>query len=203
MSNALHAKGRRAGIAVLAAGSSKRFGKDKLFAPLAGRPLLAHCLETISALEVECLVVTSACRDVSHLLHQGQSQTVNEKASEGPGTSLGIAAAWAERLGLDALGIMLGDMPFVQAPHMQSLLTLSLQGYRAGSSYGDNDCRVPATFPNSDFLLLQALDCLSGARALVRARGTKVVKAKAGSLYDVDTPRDLCFARQRLHHAMG
>lgn len=39
------------GIVVVAAGSGQRFGARKQFAPLAGKPLLAYCLEAFDAIE--------------------------------------------------------------------------------------------------------------------------------------------------------
>jgi 2-C-methyl-D-erythritol 4-phosphate cytidylyltransferase len=45
---------------IVAGGSSARFGSDKLMAPIAGRPLLAHTVAAIAPLVDNCVVV---CRE--------------------------------------------------------------------------------------------------------------------------------------------
>jgi 2-C-methyl-D-erythritol 4-phosphate cytidylyltransferase len=46
---------------IVAAGAGRRMGFDKLFAPLAGRPVLAHSIAAFEAVpEVDCLVVVAA-----------------------------------------------------------------------------------------------------------------------------------------------
>ncbi|MGI5978652.1 MAG: 2-C-methyl-D-erythritol 4-phosphate cytidylyltransferase [Oscillospiraceae bacterium] len=50
-------------VVVVAAGASERFGSDKLFAPLAGKPVLAHTLAVLESCESVSEIVVVAPRD--------------------------------------------------------------------------------------------------------------------------------------------
>lgn len=101
---------------VLAAGEGSRFEgpTPKLRAPLRGKPLLVHALESVSASGLETVVVTGAV-DVSDLIPDSMHVVANPNWAEGQATSVQAGIAFAGAEGHDAVVVGLGDQPFVTA----------------------------------------------------------------------------------------
>lgn len=111
-------------VIVLAAGRSQRMGaRNKLLEPVAGKPLLAHALETIGTLAPgELIVVTGHERGPVENLASGYAARLVHNASyrEGMGTSLACGAG-AVNDRAKGVFIHLGDVPFVSASTYQAL----------------------------------------------------------------------------------
>lgn len=121
---------RLAGI-VLAAGSARRFGSDKLSAPFHGEPLLHHAIRAARVAPVEqVIVVCSPAMAIGDWSGSPPVETV-PIASTALSTSLkaGIAAAGE----VDGAFVFLGDMPLV--PH-------DVAG-RLAAALGDSFAAVP------------------------------------------------------------
>jgi CTP:molybdopterin cytidylyltransferase MocA len=109
---------------VLAAGSGRRFGGDKLTTEFRGRPLLAHCLDAVSRAVAERIlesgVVVRRARDqaVADLAVSSGLQCV-AVALEGAGLAESL------RTGLSALSLALPDGALV-VPGDQPLLRLDV-----------------------------------------------------------------------------
>ena len=178
-------------IAVLAAGSARRFGGGKLDAELAGKPLWTWAFKGALAVPHERMVMVVGDRPP---VVAGDCETLfNDRATEGIGTSIALAARWAA--GSDALLITLADMPLVSS---ETLRKLAMNEGPAAVTYPGGRPGAPACFPAA---LLPALERLSGdAGAAQILRGlpdVTLIEASESELRDVDRPEDLAdIARQ-------
>lgn len=115
---------------VLAAGSGRRFGGDKLTAEFRGRPLLAHCLDAVSRAIGERIlengVVVCPARDhaVADLAVGSGLQPV-AVALEGAGlaTSLRTGLSALSRPLPDGALVVPGDQPFLRTEVISTLLS--------------------------------------------------------------------------------
>ncbi|WP_299193847.1 nucleotidyltransferase family protein [uncultured Erythrobacter sp.] len=183
----------RIGVALLAAGASRRFGEaDKLAAQFRGRPLGEHAA---SALPQEKFargwVITSVaghpCED--HWRGCGLQPVVNPDAVKGMGSSVALAASLAQEAGLDALLVALADMPLVPREHYCALLgALKRPCDIAASSNGDRNL-PPAIFGSDFFTALMELSGDQGARKLIGE--SRSLDCPPDWLIDIDSPQDL------------
>ncbi len=111
-------------IIVLAAGRSERMGaRNKLLQPLAGKPLLAHTLETTASLAPgDLIVVTGHERAPIETLARRYAARVLHNASyrDGMGSSLACGVR-AVNDRVKGVFIHLGDVPFVSASTYRAL----------------------------------------------------------------------------------
>ncbi|MEM6476843.1 MAG: nucleotidyltransferase family protein [Pseudomonadota bacterium] len=180
-------------IAVLAAGSSRRFGEaDKLKAKFRGKPLGLHASDTLAQMpcrEGDRILVTA---DPHHACSRGWKQAgftivKNPNADEGMGTSVAVAARVARRAGCDALLIALADMPLVPRAHYQALASAALaRGDDAIIASSDGTSRMPpAAFGKAHFDTLAQMSGDQGARVIL-AQG-KTIVCPPEWLADIDT----------------
>ena len=159
-------------IAVLAAGSSRRFGDaDKLGAMLRGKPLGLHATETLRPLKADTRVVITARTDhlcASGWERAGFSVVQNPNAEEGMGTSVAVAARIARRGRADALMIALADMPLVPREHFSALIDAATTGDAIIASSDGSASMPPAVFGSTHFDALADLTGDTGARSLLR-----------------------------------
>lgn len=186
------------GVALLAAGSSCRFGShDKLAENMNGRALGEHAA---AALPIEKFtdgwVITSRPRHrcEPYWCERLLEPALNARASEGMGTSVALAAKLARKAKCDALVIALADMPFVPQSHFLALI----EGFRSGalvaaSCAGDVNM-PPAIFDAAYFVELEQSAGDAGARALIKE--ALPVDCPPEWLIDIDTQEDLQTYRQ-------
>lgn len=191
------------GAIILAAGSSRRFGDDKRRSVLpSGQSILEESIHKAASVIDEVVVV----------LRFGDSQFAKEldekidnpdvkyfcapDSAQGMGSSLANgmknARVWQAAL------VFLGDMPFVQAETVESLL--------AEYEFRRHDCDPivlpsregksghPVLFDKAYFSDIEALHGDKGAKSVIDAHGDKVFSvevADPGVIYDIDTPEDL------------
>jgi CTP:molybdopterin cytidylyltransferase MocA len=172
-------------IALLAAGGATRFGGGKLDADCAGKPLGRWALEAAQAVPHERLAVVVG--DPAPDFASGCELLVNERASEGLGTSAALAARWAE--GCDTLLIALADMPLLSG---ETLRRLASAPAPAAVAYAGNRPGAPACFPSALFPALAVLEGDNGAAQVLRGLPTvTLVRTSPEELRDVDRPEDL------------
>lgn len=184
----------RLGIALLAAGSSRRFGpEDKLAAQFRGRALGEHAA---AALPMErCAqgwVITA--RPGGVLGHRCETfwrtrflePVINQDAETGMGSSVALAARLAKQARCDGLLIALADMPLVPRAHFDALLDSDAP--IAVSSNGK--VRMPpAMFDATFFDKLKQSSGDKGARDLIKQG--HVISCPPEWLRDIDTRDDL------------
>ena len=184
------------GAIILAAGVSRRFGSDKRQFKLAdGTPMLLATLTRYMEVFDDLRVVL---REDDTALHEQLIEaqpairiTVSLDARLGMGHSLasgiGAVAAW------DYAFIGLGDMPFVRAETLQSLLDNFLQLPQPAILQPVHSGRAghPVGFHNTFFPELRSLRGDTGARNLLHNHEDSVTRLAcddAGVLQDLDTP---------------
>lgn len=185
--------GRRLGVALLAAGASRRFGAaDKLAADFGGRPLGEHAALAIPVERFErAWVITSGPNHLceSHWRALQFEPLVNSCASDGMGTSVALAAKAAKEASLDGLMIALADMPLVPPSHFEALIDEWDASEPIVVSDRDEVRMPPAMFSSKQFGDLQQSSGDKGARVLI-AQGL-VVPCPPEWLKDIDQPEDL------------
>ena len=186
--------GRTAAV-ILAAGTASRFGGGKVFAPLAGRPMLLHVVEAAHRAGLDPIVVVlgppteaEASVDLGRPL---VARNPHPEAGLSSSVRIGLAALGAD---VEAAVVLLGDQPLVDPAVIAALRdadvppgrSIVVPRYEAGGG------------PNPTLVLRAAwslADGLSGDRGFgpVIAEHPEVVVEVpvAGSNPDVDTPADL------------
>lgn len=183
---------------LLAAGQSRRFGRNKLLQPLSDQvPMVVQAARKLKAVLPESVAVVGPDdpRTVELLDAEGLQIVINPQSETGMGRSL----ACAVRASHDAPGwlITLGDMPWIDKQTIRAIAT-ALQQPRdiIAPLYGD--CRGhPVGFGSAYVRDLLALNGDHGAHVILNANQqqlTLVPVNDPGVLRDVDYPEDISSA---------
>ena len=180
---------------LLAAGSSRRFGGDKLLATLPdGTPVGVAALRAMrAALPGVIAVVRPHDEKLAALFAAHGARVVHcARADEGMGASLacGVDAS------ADAAGwvVALADMPWIATATIRAVADAIAAGASLAAPFCRGERGHPVGFAASHRASLQALGGDEGARAIVAGAGTALVRVDvddAGVLRDVDAPGDL------------
>ena len=181
--------------AVLAAGGSHRFGRNKLLEVVAGMPLvrraaeLAHAVcgeNTILVTGHEHSAVTAAAGDAPQFL------AVNDRYEEGIGGSIALAARAVAHTA-DALLLLFADQPLISVAHLRALAGAWSGGDReiVATAYSET-AGPPVLFPRGTFDALGALTGDRGAKSVLRNPkfDVRTVPFEDAAI-DIDTPADL------------
>jgi len=184
---------RKLGVAVLAAGASRRFGdEDKLAQMFRGRRLGEQAAASVPMQLFEQAWVVGAHR--GHACEGawqdcGFEIVINPHADEGMGTSVALAARYAIKAGLDALLIALADMPLVPREHFSALVDAVVTSSAIATSATKSSRMPPAVFGRDHFEALALATGDTGARAIL-SQG-QVIACPREWLIDIDTPQSL------------
>jgi len=195
-------------ILYLAAGSGKRFGKNKLLAFLNGKPLFAWGLDTLCQTvrgRSDCrLAVVSRYEPVLDAAKAAGVLAVNSPMSE-QGISYSI------RAGLEAIGplseedfllFVLSDQPWLTRRSIEQMLVAAKPGTLCASAFFNGTPASPTLFSAKLAPELLALEGDKGGRFVLNRHKDKTVPVElcsAGELWDVDTPSDLATVQSRWH----
>ncbi|MEM7781311.1 MAG: NTP transferase domain-containing protein [Pseudomonadota bacterium] len=181
-------------VAVLAAGSSQRFGADdKLATRFREKRLGEHVCDSFP---VERLAPAMAWVIASQFGHPCQSAweragfkvAVNPEHDQGMGTSIALAMRMAARADCEALLIALADMPFVPTGHFHALLD-AYDGPDSLICSSDGQTRMPPAILGNDRIAADDFGGDQGARAIL-SEGD-VITCPSEWLIDIDTLEDL------------
>lgn len=179
---------------LLAAGSSRRFGADdKLLVPLDGKPLALHAAQRLVELAPARRI--AVCPDNHGLLAQALAEldfeiVANPHPERGLSQSLSCGIALAAQGPEAAALICLGDMPFVSAAHLRSLIARFDAGNASVVASTNGEATMPpALFARSMFEALRDGTGDRGGKALLA--DAALVRADADELADIDRPGDL------------
>jgi xanthine dehydrogenase accessory factor len=191
-------KDARIGGVVLAAGLSRRMGRNKLIAEVGGRSLVRHAVEAALAggLDPVMVVTGHQAQEIENSLAGLPVGFVhNPDFAEGLSTSLkrGI-----ESLPADCAGamVLLGDMPGV-SPELVGRVRAAFEpakGRNICVATAEGERGHPALWGRQFFPELMRLSGDMGARGLMAAHAdniVEVVAGDAGPLTDIDTPEAL------------
>lgn len=184
---------------VLAAGEGRRFGSQKLLAPLRGRPLLQHALDAANASALAPIVVVlGADADaIAAGIRTGRARIVrNPDHATGQASSLRVGLRSVDTS--DAVVVVLGDQPNVTAALLDALVAQQRSSGAPAVVCVQDGRRSPPTLLHRDLWVeVDALRGDTGAREVL-ARHSDVtvldVADSLGRLDDVDTQED----RERL-----
>ncbi len=183
-----------AGI-LLAAGSSLRFGSNKLLHPLAdGTPLVVAALRKLRpAVDHVVVVARPGDAELARVLANEAAQLIPcPEAARGMGASL----ACGVRATPDAQGwlIALGDMPWTPSAIVARLAARLRSGAALVAPEHDGRRGHPVGFSQEFFPALSRLDGDAGARAILGAHAARLELLPTddpGVLCDIDRPEDL------------
>ena len=188
------------GVAILAAGNSSRMGASKLSIPFSETTLLERSLQAAAKSNANQVVVITGSHqaEISPIVARCSSAIEIHNANWGQGQSTSVALAVEHAIQADykALVVMVADQPFVQAKHLNSLISsyrifrpracVSCVGARDGS---------PCLFDSDSFDELLSLKGDKGARSVYRQWPSEWVRYvtfdDANLFFDIDTPDDM------------
>jgi len=179
---------------VLAAGSARRFGSDKLSAPLAGEPLVFHAIRAARAAPVERVIAVAHPRlDIGAWSGDPPVDAMRlDSAALSQSLKTALDAALESDGALDGLFVFLGDMPRV--PHQAAGRLAKILGpaYAALPRQGGRTGH-PVLLSARAFADIALLEGDAGAGKLLRARDDVVFDECSDPLIhaDVDRPEDL------------
>jgi len=187
---------------ILAAGSSRRFGDDKRKSTMpSGQAMLEESIhKAISALDKVVVVLRFGDREYAKEL---EASIDNSDVSFlcAPDSAQGMAHSLANAIHQvkewEAAIVFLGDMPFVQAETVDSIM--GEYQFRKGNSpivlpTKEGERGHPVLFCQDYFDEIQALRGDRGARVVVDAHPDNVFTIEVldpGVIRDIDTPADL------------
>ena len=155
------------GILILAGGGGKRFGGEKAFFEIRGKPMIQHVFERVSKLSTEILISCRAHREKLAVMFP-QAKVIVDKWGE-RGALTGLASVLPE-VRSEYVALVTCDSPKVN-PHVIELLYGRVKGH---------DCAIPR-WPNGYTEPLQAVYKTEKLRGAVR----KAWKSKKMRLADV------------------
>jgi molybdenum cofactor cytidylyltransferase len=172
---------------VLAAGSARRFGSDKLSAPFAGEPLVLHAIRAARAAPVERVIV------VAHPTLDLAAATGVEVVRLASGAlSQSLRAGVAAVGEVDGVFVFLGDMPLV--PHGAATRLAALLGsHYAAMPLHAGKPGHPVLLSRAAFADVARAEGDAGLGKLLRTRDDVAFDACADPFIhaDVDRPADL------------
>lgn len=181
---------------LLAAGRSRRFGRDKRLLPFRGSTLVGTVAAALAAATAPRLVVLGPGDDAiaASLAAFGFRAVVNPEPETGLGGSLALAARAlaADAAAIDGVVVALADQPLADAALFSALVAAGRGGSGwAACDYGDGARGVPARLPVAALARLEQLTGDRGARVLLEEHRAKVAWLPfPGGAFDVDTEAD-------------
>lgn len=187
------------GAVILAAGESKRMGKQKLLLFFDGKTMLEHVIDSFRGVVERILVVLGhEPQEIIPLLEKlGVQWVINEDFS------LGMAASFKcglrEMLDCDAIFLALGDQPFVGKKFLIRAIEEWRKGAKIVSPVFIKKKGHPVLFDQSLFNEILAPETLT-IRDVIHNHLKEIVLLEAGkwAVVDVDTPEDFLKLKKEL-----
>jgi len=180
---------------LLAAGSARRFGSDKLLHRLVtGLPIALTSARQLRGVVDRCVaVVRPGAGELAALLQAEACEvTVCARADEGMGASLACAVAHAGQA--DGYLIALADMPFIRTSTLEAVRDALAAGAPLVAPYFRSRRGHPVGIAGRFHANLLAAQGDEGARKLFTEQGDALLKLPVGDpgvIRDIDTPADI------------
>ncbi len=192
----------RVSALILAAGRSTRMGSNKLLAPIAGQPMVSHVISAaMNANLAKTTLVTGHDSDRMDRLFANENIDIiyNPDYASGMASSLRHGLATIDK-NIDAVLVLLGDMPFVSTKVINSLVDAFYAAHNTDNGldivapmYG-NKRGNPVLWSVRYLDELSAIEGDTGGRYLLNKFADKVAivpTEEDGSIIDIDTPQVL------------
>jgi len=187
---------------LLAAGSSRRFGSNKLLAPLAdGTPLAVAAASRLIAAVPESIAVVRPGDVALAALLAAQGLRIIECAEAEWGMGHSLAAGIAAASTADAWLIALADMPFIKASTITGLAAQLYVGSPLIAPFHGGQRGHPVGFASGLGAELLSSTGDAGAREILARHAEELARFDVndpGILFDVDTPADLAAQAPRV-----
>lgn len=180
---------------LLAAGSSRRFGSQKLLHTLDGKEsmLMVSARNLVKVLPDSIVVINNKLLDVKRPLEElGFKVVINKDADKGMGTS--IACGVENTNDSFAWLIALADMPYISQVTMEKIVARLKAGAEIVAPVFNNQRGHPVGFSQQYKAELLALNQDIGAREIIQNNLSVLEQVECddnGVLIDIDTPGDL------------
>lgn len=189
------------GCVVMAAGNARRFGANKLAAPLDGRSLILRALEAVPAELFDNVVVVTQYPEVLELAGMFHFSAVHNPHPDW-GISHTIKLGLTGLRDCDGVLFLVSDQPLLKRESITKLVELWRQHPDRISALGHNSVRGnPCLFPARLFPELMALTGDHGGSSVIRQHEEELLllETQAQELTDVDTPE----AMDQLRSSLG
>ena len=181
------------GCVVLAAGSARRFGANKLTAELRGRSLVLRALEAVPAERFEKVVVVTQYPEVMRLAGAFRFAAVHNPHPE-EGLSRSVALGLTELRDCDGVLFCVSDQPLLRRESVAELVDRWRACPDKIAALGHGGVRGnPCLFPARFFPELMALEGDHGGSTVIRRHEEELLllEVPAAELHDVDTVQAL------------
>ncbi len=193
----------RVAALVLAAGQSRRMGPDnKLLEPIGGVPMVRAVVENVGRAQVaQVTAVLGHEPDEVRAALDGLSVSFVQNADYGKGLSTSLKAGLDALPGdIDAVLVCLGDMPFVEAQHLNKLIAAfdPQEGRGICVPVFNGKRGNPVLWGRAYFDEMRAVQGDVGARHLLGQFEEDLCEVETGAdavMTDIDTPEALAKAR--------
>lgn len=185
----------RIAVIMLAAGSSRRFGSNKLLYGIEGQPMYAHTLEMLTGLpQTEVTVVTrQEYRQIAEAAQKAGARVLyNPKPEEGIASSMKIGLQ--ANLQADACLFAVSDQPWMRKETVERLIRIfqrSGKGMASVSFHGRTG--NPCIFSRKYYAELLTLEGDKGGKRVMDAHREDTVflcVENEQELADIDSPAD-------------
>ena len=195
---AAYPRAARIAALVLAAGRSRRMGRNKLLAPVQGRPMVSHVVDALLASSARpIIVVTGHEPEALRAALEGRDVVFvhNPDYAEGLSTSL-KAGLTALPTGCDGALVCLGDMPKLRSRHVERLIAAfnPAEGRAICVPTFSGERGNPVLWGADYFEEMQTVKGDTGAKHLIGTYDDHVCEVTMEDdavLRDIDTPQAL------------
>lgn len=178
---------------ILAAGLSRRMGRDKLSLPVDGAPMYCRAIRLVEALPVQRrLIVTNQPAIQREAKSMGLNVMENPKAKEGMGTTVACAVS-SLPADTEFAVFLTCDQPYLTASAVASLIDRAMETNKIIVPMVGGKPGSPCVFPQRFFAELSSLSGDCGGKAVYKQHIDEVVflpVACPAAFADVDTPED-------------
>ena len=177
----------KVGAVILAAGESKRFGKNKLLEKINGKAVLQHVLDNV---DLERVIVVG--KYAEELLPYLKNEIViyNPRWMEGMSTSIKLGLRFFQDY--DGVLIVLGDMPFVKREDVHKIVNSFKLECNAVIPTYEKNWGNPVLLNRKIFNKVMEIKGDEGAKRILKnLENLCFTECSKGVLIDIDTVSDL------------
>lgn len=192
------------GVAILAAGFSRRFSGEKLKTSLGNKPLLQWAIDAVAiSCADEAVVIGNNDFSKESFDLKDLNVIINERPEEGISKSVFLALKWALNNVIEKLFLTAGDMPFIKGEDYKFLIEKN-KYYRdsvISCSYKHTK-GFPTLIPKKYFHLMNELEGDRGFSQIIKKHKLPhiIIERTWRNVFDIDTQKDFEKAKELLKY---